>query len=166
MVAFSILVVGCGTNKKETSKKEESKKIEETNKNDETKEDNEEKNLVITLVGKAEGVEMLDNSSPTITLQKIERRFQFCISPLSSYLPMGMYEETDEELILNVDNSSKKEKYVFKIKGDKYIFDAKQSAEVPKIKMTAKGKPQEVVPDGMVFTAVNQIKKCEVKLYN
>ena len=54
-----------------------------------------------------------------------------------------------------VDNSSKKEKYVFKIKGDKYIFDAKQSAEVPKIKMTAKGKPQEVVPDGMVFTAVN-----------
>ena len=155
MVALSILVVGCGTNKKEASKKEESKKTEETNKNDETKEDNEEKNLVITLVGKAEGVEMLDNSSPTITLQKIERRFQFCISPLSSYLPMGMYEETDEELILNVDNSSKKEKYVFKIKGDKYIFDAKQSAEVPKIKMTAKGKPQEVVPEGMVFTAVN-----------
>lgn len=156
MVALSILIVGCGTNKKETSKKEESKKTEETNKNDETKEDNEKKNLVITLVGKAEGVEMLDNNSPTITLQKIERRFQFCISPLlSSYLPIGMYEETDEELILNVDNSSKNEKYVFKIKGDKYIFDAKQSAEVPKIKMTAKGKPQEVVPDGMVFTAVN-----------
>ena len=73
MVAFSILVVGCGTNKKDTSKKEETKKI------DETKEDNEKKNLVITLVGKAEGVEMFDNSSPTITLQKIERRFQFCI---------------------------------------------------------------------------------------
>lgn len=73
MVALSILVVGCGTNKKDTSKKEETKKI------DETKEDNEKKNLVITLVGKAEGVEMLDNSSPTITLQKIERRFQFCI---------------------------------------------------------------------------------------
>ena len=73
IVAFSILVVGCGTNKKDTSKKEETKKI------DETKEDNEKKNLVITLVGKAEGVEMLDNSSPTITLQKIERRFQFCI---------------------------------------------------------------------------------------
>ena len=73
IVAFSILVVGCGTNKKETSKKEESKKTEET------KEDNEKKNLVITLVGKAEGVEMFDNSSPTITLQKIERRFQFCI---------------------------------------------------------------------------------------
>ena len=73
MVALSILVVGCGTNKKETSKKEETKKI------DETKEDNEKKNLVITLVGKAEGVEMFDNSSPTITLQKIERRFQFCI---------------------------------------------------------------------------------------
>ena len=50
MVAFSILVVGCGTNKKDTSKKEETKKI------DETKEDNEKKNLVITLVGKAEGV--------------------------------------------------------------------------------------------------------------
>ena len=73
MVAFSILVVGCGTNKKDTSKKEETKKI------DETKEDNEKKNLVITLVGKAEGVEMFDNSSPTIPLQKIERRFQFCI---------------------------------------------------------------------------------------
>lgn len=73
MVALSILVVGCGTNKNDTSKKEESKKTEET------KEDNEKKNLVITLVGKAEGVEMLDNSSPTITLQKIERRFQFCI---------------------------------------------------------------------------------------
>ena len=73
MVALSILVVGCGTNKKDTSKKEETKKI------DETKEDNEKKNLVITLVGKAEGVEMFDNSSPTITLQKIERRFQFCI---------------------------------------------------------------------------------------
>ena len=68
MVALSILVVGCGTNKKDTSKKEETKKI------DETKEDNEKKNLVITLVGKAEGVEMFDNSSPTITLQKIERR--------------------------------------------------------------------------------------------
>ena len=74
IVAFSILVVGCGTNKNDTSKKEESKKIEETNKNDETKEDNEKKNLVITLVGKAEGVEMFDNSSPTITLQKIESR--------------------------------------------------------------------------------------------
>ena len=73
IVAFSILVVGCGTNKNDTSKKEESKKTEET------KEDNEKKNLVITLVGKAEGVEMFDNSSPTITLQKIERRFQFCI---------------------------------------------------------------------------------------
>ena len=73
MVVFSILVVGCGTNKNDTSKKEESKKTEET------KEDNEKKNLVITLVGKAEGVEMFDNSSPTITLQKIERRFQFCI---------------------------------------------------------------------------------------
>ena len=73
MVALSILVVGCGTNKNDTSKKEESKKTEET------KEDNEKKNLVITLVGKAEGVEMFDNSSPTITLQKIERRFQFCI---------------------------------------------------------------------------------------
>ena len=73
IVAFSILVVGCGTNKKDTSKKEETKKI------DETKEDNEKKNLVITLVGKAEGVEMFDNNSPTITLQKIERRFQFCI---------------------------------------------------------------------------------------
>ena len=73
MVALSILVVGCGTNKKDTSKKEETKK------RDETKEDNEKKNLVITLVGKAEGVEMFDNSSPTITLQKIERRFQFCI---------------------------------------------------------------------------------------
>ena len=73
MVALSILVVGCGTNKKDTSKKEETKKI------DETKEDNEKKNLVITLVGKAEGVEMFDNNSPTITLQKIERRFQFCI---------------------------------------------------------------------------------------
>ena len=73
MVALSILVVGCGTNKKDTSKKEETKKI------DETKEDNEKKNLVITLVGKAEGVEMFDNSSPTITLQKIERWFQFCI---------------------------------------------------------------------------------------
>ena len=155
VVALSILVVGCGTNKKETSKKEESKKTEETNKNDETKEDNEKKNLVITLVGKTEGGEMFDNNSPTITLQKNERRFQFCLSPLSSYLPIGMYEETDDELILNVDNSSKKEKYVFKIKGDKYIFDAKQSAEVPKIKMTAKGKPQEVVPDGMVFTEVN-----------
>ena len=68
MVALSILVVGCGTNKKDTSKKEETKKI------DETKEDNEKKNLVITLVGKAEGVEMFDNSSPTITLQKIESR--------------------------------------------------------------------------------------------
>ena len=68
MVALSILVVGCGTNKKDTSKKEESKKTEET------KEDNEKKNLVITLVGKAEGVEMFDNSSPTITLQKIESR--------------------------------------------------------------------------------------------
>ena len=68
MVALSILVVGCGTNKKDTSKKEETKKI------DETKEDNEKKNLVITLVGKAEGVEMFDNNSPTITLQKIERR--------------------------------------------------------------------------------------------
>ena len=73
MVALSILVVGCGTNKKDTSKKEETKKTEET------KEDNEKKNLVITLVGKAEGVEMFDNNSPTITLQKIERRFQFCI---------------------------------------------------------------------------------------
>lgn len=151
MVVLSILVVGCGTNKKDTSKKEESKKTEETNKNGETKEDN-----VITLVGKAEGVEMFDNNGPTITLQKIERRFQFCLSPfLSSCLPIGMYEETDDELILKVDNSSKNEKYVFKIKGDKYIFDAKQSAKVPKIKMTAKGKPQEVVPDGMVFTAVN-----------
>ena len=68
MVALSILVVGCGTNKNDTSKKEESKKTEET------KEDNEKKNLVITLVGKAEGVEMFDNNSPTITLQKIERR--------------------------------------------------------------------------------------------
>lgn len=146
MIIFSVLAIGCGNTKDKTEKKEDAKNNVEKTKQDGLQEDNN----TIVLVGEAES-QMFANSNPTITLMKTEKRFSFCLSPLSSYMPMGMYEIKDNELILTTDNDPKNPKYVFKIEGDKYIFDAKKSAEVPAIKTTAKGKAETTVPDGMVF---------------
>ena len=63
---------------------------------------------------------------PYVNLQK-DNKFVFTYSLFSSYLPMGTYEITDNQLILKADDN----KYVFGIDGDAIIFNAQSSSKIP-----------------------------------
>ena len=67
-------------------------------------------------------------SKPTVSL-KDGNRFTFTYSLLSSYYAVGSYEIDDGNLILKTDDGEYK--YVFKIKDNTLIFNAKESSEIP-----------------------------------
>lgn len=64
--------------------------------------------------------------SPYIVIDD-NNKFIFCFSYISSYLPLGKYEQNDNEIILNSDNN---EKYVFTIDKDKLIFNKDKSSDL------------------------------------
>ena len=64
--------------------------------------------------------------APAVSLQD-DNRFSFCYSVISSYLPMGTYEEKDGQLILSTDDR----RYTFDIKDGKLVFNASASTPVP-----------------------------------
>ncbi len=70
--------------------------------------------------------------------------FVFMYSPLSSYYAKGEYHLDGMNLVMKTDDG--KNTYVFKTDGDKYVFDAANSAKMPDY--NAVGVP---VPDGAVF---------------
>ena len=65
---------------------------------------------------------------PIVSLED-SNRFHFNYSMLSSYYAVGSYEEDGDNLILKTDDG--KYKYVFKIKDNTLIFNAKESSEIP-----------------------------------
>lgn len=75
---------------------------------------------------------------------KDNNRFVFMHSPLSSYYAQGEFHLSDTRLIMKTDDGEKT--YIFKVDGDKYVFDAANSAKMPNYNVT--GTP---VPDGAVF---------------
>jgi hypothetical protein len=81
-------------------------------------------------------------SKPTVSL-KDGNRFTFTYSLLSSYYAVGSYEIDDGNLILKTDDGEYK--YVFKIKDNTLIFNAKESSEIPSYAN---------VPDGAVFEEI------------
>ncbi len=90
-------------------------------------------------VGKYIMLESEEPLKPSVVLDE-NNMFMFTYSMLSSYVPTGSYEVADGKLILNTNDG--KYKYVFKIKSNELIFDAKESSEIPSYAN---------VPDGAVF---------------
>ena len=84
-----------------------------------------------------------DYIKPNFAL-KDNSRFVFMYSPLSSYHAEGEFQLSDTRLIMKTDDG--KNTYVFKVDGNKYIFDAASSSKMPDYNVT--GTP---VPDGAVF---------------
>ncbi len=77
-----------------------------------------------------------------------DTKFQFMYSLLSSYLPLGTYTLDDEKLILKTDDGLYT--YTFKVDGDTFIFDQKNSSPIPTYK-SGEGETLVAVPDGAVF---------------
>ncbi len=91
-----------------------------------------------------------DCMAPTVLLSETDDTFQFTYSVLSSYIAYGKYELTGKTLTLQTNDG--KYTYVFRVKGDSFVFDAAASSEIPKYKYSADfGKPECPVPDGAVF---------------
>ena len=90
-----------------------------------------------------------DYMSPTIRLSKDDNTFSFTYSLLSSYLCSGTYERNDKELILKTGDGVNE--YRFERDGECYIFDAKNSSEIPDYKYGSEETPESPVPDGAVF---------------
>lgn len=84
-----------------------------------------------------------DYIKPNFAL-KDNSRFVFMYSPLSSYYAEGEFQLSDTRLIMKTDDG--KNTYVFKVDGNKYVFDAASSSKMPDYNVT--GTP---VPDGAVF---------------
>lgn len=83
-------------------------------------------------------------SKPTVSLED-GNRFTFTYSLLSSYYAVGSYEIDDGNLILKTDDGEYK--YVFKIKDNTLIFNAKESSEIPSYAN---------VPDGAAFEETHE----------
>lgn len=82
-------------------------------------------------------------TSKPIVLLKDGNRFTFTYSLLSSYYAVGSYEIDDGNLILMTGDGEYK--YVFRIKDNTLIFNAKESSEIPSYAN---------VPDGAVFEEI------------
>ena len=80
-----------------------------------------------------------------IVLLKDGNRFTFNYSLLSSYYAIGSYEIDDGNLILRTDDGENK--YVFKIKDNTLVFNAKESSGIPSYAN---------VPDGAVFKETHE----------
>lgn len=76
-------------------------------------------------------------------------RFRFFYSPLDSYYWTGTYTLDDEKLVLTTDDGNRK--LTFKVDGDKYIFDAENSFDLPAYKPATNEPAEKLVPDGAEF---------------
>ncbi len=76
-------------------------------------------------------------------------RFMFSYSGLSSSVPVGEYELTDEKLTLRAVNDKV---YVFNVVGEGLAFDASRSDDIPRYRVSAGSKDTySPVPDGAIF---------------
>ena len=73
----------------------------------------------------------------------------FSYSALSSYMVYGPYTNDGEKIVLTT--SDNRFHYTFRIDGEKLIFDAENSSEIPKYRYSENEAPKTPVPDGAVF---------------
>lgn len=89
---------------------------------------------------------------PMLVLCEEDRSFRFTYSALSSYLPIGKYEITDKELILNTDDGLYS--YYFYVDDGGYIFNAEKSSHIPAYAFSSTAEPCCPVPDGALFLPI------------
>lgn len=90
-----------------------------------------------------------DKDTATLHLSTDDKACSFSFSLLSSYLPIGTYEETNEILLMKSDDGE--QKYTFRKENGKLIFVAAQSSEMPKYAYSSGAKAEVCVPDGAIF---------------
>ncbi len=99
-----------------------------------------ENNLDVDITNVYVYEESTEALKPTITFEE-NNQYTFMYSALSSYLPGGSYEISDEYVVLKTDDEPGYE-YFFKIKGETLVFDSEKSSEMPSFAN---------VPNGAIF---------------
>lgn len=95
----------------------------------------------------------VDWNDPTITLNEKNGTFNFIYSHFSSYMCVGKYELTDDELILKT--SDGENVYIFDVKKKGYAFNADKSSKIPEYRYSNTSEKSETsVPDGALFELV------------
>lgn len=89
-----------------------------------------------------------DLFAPSLVLRE-DGMGNFSYSAFSSTVNFGSYKNNGETIVLTTDDDSRH--FTFIIDGDKLIFDAENSSEIPKYRYSENGVPQSPVPDGAVF---------------
>ena len=102
-----------------------------------------------------------DFKNPTILLSPYGNRFQFNWSMLSSYIAMGTYEVTEDELILTTDDELQNV-YVFEKTFAGYRFVEEKSSRIPRYKYSQGGEAESPVPDGALFKGIIPIEDREI----
>lgn len=87
---------------------------------------------------------------PQICFFTKSKSFSFTYSLFSSYVGIGTYEETDNEIICKTNDGLNV--WRFKKYGESLIFDGKNSSPIPSYKYSSSSAPECPVPDGAVFT--------------
>ncbi|MBE5947670.1 MAG: hypothetical protein E7261_01445 [Lachnospiraceae bacterium] len=91
----------------------------------------------------------IDYMKPTISLNEEEKTFSFSYSGLSSYLPYGEYELTEDTLTLYTSGGFYT--YVFDVVNNGFVFDASRSSKIPAYRYSKDLPPEYPVPDGALF---------------
>ena len=95
----------------------------------------------------------VDWIEPTITLNEKNGTFNFIYSHFSSYMCVGKYELTDDELILK--DSDGESVYTFNVEKNGFAFNAEKSSKIPEYRYSSTSeKTESSVPDGALFELV------------
>ena len=95
----------------------------------------------------------VDWMTPTLTLNEKSGTFNFIYSHFSSYMCVGKYELTDEELILKTSDGDNV--YTFDVKKNGFSFNAEKSSKIPEYRYSATSeKTESSVPDGALFELI------------
>lgn len=92
---------------------------------------------------------------PTLTLYPEIKKFRFSFSSLSSYIPMGDYEESANEVICTATANGTKLQYYFLRDGKNLLFDSTRSAVITKYRYESGGEPVASVIYGSVFKMID-----------
>lgn len=95
-----------------------------------------------------------DPIMPTLTLYPEIKKFRFSFSSLSSYIPMGDYEESANEIICTATANGTKLQYYFLRDGKNLLFDSTRSAVITKYRYESGGEPVASVIYGSVFKMI------------
>ena len=94
-----------------------------------------------------------DWKNPTITLNEKNGTFNFIYSHFSSYMCVGKYELTDDELILK--DSDGESVYTFNVEKNGFSFNVEKSSKIPEYRYSSTSeKTESSVPDGALFELV------------